>query len=338
MRVRNRLSMVPVIAMFIAACGTEAGGEALPEPPITTTTPTTGSVKQPVIHATQGSSTTHRVDSITTSDPGQEPAPRRYAGARSMPAFATPEGDYWIASIVIQEAGESPIVCVGVVAASLPPRCGGLVLVGFDWTGIDHDVRGDVQFSIGTYLEGTIEGHTFVVSFVRDATEYDQSPHDRRDLSSPCPPPEGGWLINDPTLTTDEAFAGALEYANTIEDLSASWVTQPPVEAPDPLDLILNVGVVDNLDLHEAELRSRWGGPLCVFQRPGLAADLRAIQDEISSEDGALGVTIVAVDEIDRVVEVGVIVADAGTLAYFAARFDVDVVRVSGHFQPLNRP
>ena len=193
-----------------------------------------------------------------------------------------------------------------------------------------------MRFSSVTYLEGAIEGNTFVVSLARDATESDRAPADPHDFSSPCPPPDAGWTIVNSALVTDQAFSHALEYGNTIADLSAIWVTEPPIEVPDPVDMILNVAVVDNVELHQAALRARWGGPLCVFQRPGRAADLRAIQDEIVDESSGLGITSVGVDEIDQVVAVGVIVADAGTVAYFVDRFGVGVVHVTGHFQQLD--
>lgn len=327
MGVRYLLSSGLLVVMLLAACGTETDVTDIPD---STSTPATTAVESTT-------ATTERQSGTETTTQYQEPQLRTYSSALSLPAFATPEGDYWISSIVIQDRDEPAIVCVGFVNASLPPQCAGLVLVGFDWSGIDHEDRGDLRFSSSTYLEGRIEGDTFVVSFVRNATESDRLPSHPPDLSSPCPEPAGGWTIVSPALVTDEAFGHALGYGNTIDDLSAIWVTQPPVEVANPVDVIVNVAVVDNVELHQEELRARWGGPLCVFQRPGRAADLRAIQDEIVDEPTSLGITSVGVDEIGQVVAVGVIVADAGTVAYFVDRFGAGVVQVTGHFQQLDR-
>ena len=326
MSVRNSFSLAVLVALLLAACGTEPAGSGLPDSTSTATTPTVASVP----------ATSEPIPVTDTTTPGQEPPERSSPGVRSLPVFATPEGDYWISSTVIQGLEGPPIVCVGGILLSRPPQCGGLVLVGFDWSDVGHEDAGGIRFSGGTYLEGTIDGDTFVVSLARDATESDRQPADPNDFSSPCPEPDGGWTIVDPTLVTDDAFDRAIEYGNTIDDLSAIWVIQPPIEAPDPVDMILNVAVVDNVEEHQEALRARWGGPLCVFLQEGRAADLRAIQHEIAGESFELGVTLVGADEINQTVEVSVIVADSGTLRYFAERFGVATVHVTGHFQPLD--
>ena len=323
---QNFLSLTFLMATVIAACATPPSASEPSEPTLLSTTSLTPA---PIDVLEQQPST----DATT---PGQEPPELSHGNVRSLPEFASPDGVYSITSIVIEDSGSAPVVCVGPVLASNPPHCGGLVLIGFSWSDVAFEDYGEIRVSEGVYLEGTFEGGALVVSSVRPSTESDRPLNHSYDFSSPCEIPAGGWAIVDQSLVSDDDFSNAAEYANTIDDRSAVWATQPPIEVPDPIDMILNVAVVANVELHEAQLRARWGGPLCVFQRDGRAADLRAIQDDISGDPAELGAVIVSTNEINKVVEVTVIVADPGTIAYFAERWDPDVVQVSGYFQPVD--
>lgn len=43
-------------------------------------------------------------------------------------------------SVVDYGNGEGPILCLGNIATSNPPQCGGVSLIGWDWDLIEHDV------------------------------------------------------------------------------------------------------------------------------------------------------------------------------------------------------
>ena len=64
-----------------------------------------------------------------------------------------------------------PELCLGPVAESYPPQCGGPALEGWDWAAYDghYDQQGDIRWGV-FYVTGTWDGSTFVVSSAEPAT------------------------------------------------------------------------------------------------------------------------------------------------------------------------
>lgn len=59
----------------------------------------------------------------------------------------------------------SPELCLGPVAESYPPQCGGPPLAGWDWAAYDghYDQQGDVRWGV-FYVTGTWDGTTFTAT------------------------------------------------------------------------------------------------------------------------------------------------------------------------------
>lgn len=49
------------------------------------------------------------------------------------------------------------MLCVGPVAESAPPQCGGPALVGWDWAAFDHEETGGVRWVQGVAVQGTYD-------------------------------------------------------------------------------------------------------------------------------------------------------------------------------------
>ena len=90
---------------------------------------------------------------------------------------------------------DGPELCLGAVAESYPPQCGGPALVGWDWA--DHkdtfEQQGDVRW--GTYLvTGTWDGTSFTATDAVSGALYDPA------MPSPTPTPPAATAYADPVL------------------------------------------------------------------------------------------------------------------------------------------
>lgn len=272
------------------------------------------------------------------AEPADPPATTAPDAPSPFPTTPAPDRRYATVTAII-EYGDVPVACVGGVAASLPPQCGGLDLIGFEWADVAFQEASGVRFTNATYLEGRfIDADQFEVAMARDATDADRPTGREFDFSSPCDPPEGGWAVVDASLVDENAIGRVQAYMDGTGDLSALWVTQPPseVEVMDPANTILNVAVLANAEQHEAAIRELYGGPLCVVVRSTSADRLRAIQDDLTDEMQALGFHYIGADELNGVVSVGVLVLDPVLEAELADRFGAGVIVYEAQFWPVD--
>ena len=245
--------------------------------------------------------------------------------------------------VTVLDDGEGPELCLGAMAASYPPQCGGPSVIGWDWNwyvGQFEEAAG-VRWGLFT-LTGTYDAgaDAFTAIEVVNGTDYEWPEVDVTDFSTPCPEPEGGWRVLDESKARFEAMNAAFELAQRIDGYATAWMDQSPNPAVksgaaegsemlmnDPLLTIVNVRVTGDPRAAEAELREVWGGMLCVTQASRAAAELQAIQSEIMSSTP--GVLSAGENGISGTVEV-TLVYDDGTLQ---DRFDVEygpgVVRVT---------
>lgn len=255
------------------------------------------------------------------------------------PPASEAQGTYRATGTVLQAPGEEPQLCLGGVEESLPPQCGGPEVLGWDWDEVQAESAGGTTW--GSYqVTGTYDGDTFTLTEpaaepAPPAADSDSSP----DFSSPCPEPAGGWVPPDPARATDASMAEAMALARAEAGHGGSWIDQRIPEddltessANDPLVYVLNVTTTGDLDDLERRLRGVWGGSLCVSAAERAEADLRAVQDELSSEPGML---ITSVDIMTGTVEVGVILATAGRQRELDQQYGDGVVLLRGALQPV---
>lgn len=259
---------------------------------------------------------------------------------------ATTEPDpgqrYRATATVLEAPDHGPQLCLGGVAESYPPQCGGPDVVGWDW----DDVEGGESAAGTTWgtweVVGTFDGERFTLTEPpgepRDAGAVDVG---APDFTTPCDEPEGGWAVVRPATATEQGREAAISYAGTRPDHAGTWIDQrsddPAVDAglppDDPARIILNVRFTGDLERHEAELRQRWGGALCVLGAERSIAELEAIRDELQSELEPLGS---GVSEVANRVELQLAVVDDDLRAELDERYGEGVVSVHGRLEPVD--
>lgn len=249
--------------------------------------------------------------------------------------------------LVIDDWGDAgPELCLGPVAESYPPQCGGIPMRGWDWSQVEgFDTVGKVRF--GTYaVTGTFDGTTFTVTdepvlgalydpmAVEDPAEH---------FATRCPEPDGGWRVVDPDLASDRALEEVARAAMGLPGYAAWWLdplTLPdagatpdaPAAGSDPegsTAAVVNVLVTEDTEGAEAALREVWGGPLCVSEAERTEAEIRAVAEEVTSLPGISA----AAPDLDRV-RVDVTFDDGSIQAYLDERFGEGVVTVFSALRP----
>ena len=246
-------------------------------------------------------------------------------------------GRFRVAATVLQNKEHGPQICLS-VALSLPPQCGGPDVAGWSWDGLKHESA--VSTTWGEYLiTGTFDGHTFTLTEppkVNDG-QY-SSPGPSPDFTSPCPAPAGGWRPVDPARATDGALQAVNARVNNDPDFAGLWIDQKvtsTVQTPrnDPTKLVLNVRFTKDLARHEADIRTIWGGALCVSKALHTLAELTSIQSVLS--DGS-GTSYSSIDIISGTVHIGVFLATQARQRELDSQYGPGLVILVGALEPID--
>jgi hypothetical protein len=245
---------------------------------------------------------------------------------------------------VLESPAHGPQLC-RFMATSLPPQCGGIDLVGWDWAAVDNEESRNGT-TWGEYqVTGDWDGSALTLTSPPGPPVYDTAP--TPDFSTPCPAPAGGWAVIDSSRADDAALNAAVIAANERADFAGLWLDQgvagrpgadqPGAETPgnDPTALILNVRVTGDPAAAERDLRELWGGALCVSTALRTQAELTAIQNEISADSVAIGITTTSVDDVTGTIAVEVIVDDGTLQSTYDDRYGPGLVRVTSWLQPV---
>lgn len=271
------------------------------------------------------------------------------AGAETGPGSAeVPAGRRYRGTLTVLESPEhGPQLC-GVVLTSNPPQCSGPDVVGWDWDDVPdaHSARGTTW---GSYeVTGTWDGERLTLTGPPGPPQNAEGDNNDVDFSSPCPEPAGGWRVIDPATTNQQTLGAANEAARARDDFAGAWVDQSinPAVADgvvDPSDeraandltkLILNVRVTGDVAAAERDLRTVWGGALCVSGAERTYAELASIQQEIwASRDSQ---TSGAGLDVRRAVVVVSVFIDDGLQAEYDQRYGTGTVVVRAILQPID--
>lgn len=264
-----------------------------------------------------------------------------------MDTGATPDEsqEYAASTTVLESPDHGPQLCLGGVLTSLPPQCGGPDVVGWDWDAVENEESANGVIWGEYSVVGTWDGSRLTLTETPGPPKQPESAaEDETRFATPCDPPPGGWKPVDPTRTTHETQEAALSYAREEPDFGGAWLDQespgrsedrggsPEEIDNDPTSLVLNLRFTGDLDRHEAEVRERWGGALCITEAEQPLSKLLAIQRELGDE--LEGMTSSSVDEVRGVVEVGVIVADVETQRRLDEKYGEGLVVLQGQLQP----
>ena len=249
-----------------------------------------------------------------------------------------PDQRYTVSTTVLESPQHGPQLCLGGVAESYPPQCGGPDVVGWRW----DEVRGEESANGTTWGTFTVVGTWDGEQLTLTEPPGPPTPADDVDvdLTTPCPTPPGGWQVADPSKLDQ---GPALEYAHVQPDFAGAWLDQsinpaasqerPDEEAMnDPSKLVLNLRFTGDLPRHEAEIRARWGGALCVSEADRAAQELERIQQELTEELEPLSSGI---STVQGTVGLTVPVADPSLQASLDERYGEGTVVVTGLLRPV---
>jgi hypothetical protein len=184
-----------------------------------------------------------------------------------------PDGEVRTSGLVmVIDEGDGPELCLGAVAESYPPQCGGPALADFDWGDVGSEQASGVRW--GSYaLTGTFDGSTFTVTDAIPAALYDT-------MAEPQVQPPAA-ACDEPTTTdtakaTPEDMDATLAAASALPSYASAWLTGNTI----------NVAVTEDAEGAEAELRKTWGGMLCVTTVERTDADLNTVNQELQAALG----------------------------------------------------
>lgn len=264
--------------------------------------------------------------------------------AASLPE--DPEEELYEATATVLEATDGgPMLCLGPMLMSLPPQCGDIPIRGWSWDAVEGEQRhAGVRWG-EFHVVGRYDGETFALVEAGPPRPARAEPVEGL-FVPPCPEPEGGWLA-DGTAASQSDVDQAEGYARRQAEYVRSWVFHIDDPAAleegayeEDLPVVYVAVFTSEAARHEAGLRTRWGGPLCVVERDvpsareaaRIRAEAEASLEElglqmVSSWEGAPGLAA----EIE-------VVADPGGRGQAALdeRFGPGVVRLVPKLTPVD--
>jgi hypothetical protein len=237
---------------------------------------------------------------------------------------------YQASTTVLESKEHGPMLCLGGIMESYPPQCGDVPIDGWNWEEVGREESANGTTWGSYYVRGTYEDGTFGLLQTgsprreRDATDYDFSPacSDRS--------------VADASKTAQEDLEAATIYANKRDDVSAVWLSYVRIAAGKRIEL-LNAAFTGRLAHHRAEIRERWGGPLCVVRYETSRRELIRIQRRELGEMKEVSRLMLSTDinEVNSYVEIYLIVVSEELEAKLEKRFG-ELVRARGALEPVH--
>jgi hypothetical protein len=240
--------------------------------------------------------------------------------------------------MVLQRGDDPAELCLGAIAASYPPQCGGIPITNWNWDAVEKE-----EWASGTtwgsyHVVGTYDGTSFIVEEAGDFVPSADDPTDP--FAAPCPEPEGGWAATDATRTSEEDRLAAVKLAEGHPDHTASWIdyiNRDPSDPEHPGPYVLVLGFTGDLERHRAEAARLWGGPLCVIQQSRPLSELKSIQrglEEVTAEIGT-GYLGSGIDVMRNQVSLATVIATPELEAALATRFGEGAVQIEPELHPV---
>ncbi|MBD3944150.1 hypothetical protein [Nocardioides ganghwensis] len=222
-----------------------------------------------VLGAATACSTEAEMKAVDPSGAG-DPAAAAPSGEAPTPV---PDGAVRTQGLVmVLDDGDGPEMCLGGVAESYPPQCGGPALADFAWGDVGFEEASGVRW--GQYaLTGTFDGTTFTVTDAIPAALYDVMAEPEPDpLEAAC----DDATTTDTSRATPEDMDATLAAASALPTYATAWLTGNTI----------NVAVTEDAAGAEAELRRTWGGMLCVTTVERTEADLDEVNQDLQAALG----------------------------------------------------
>jgi hypothetical protein len=243
---------------------------------------------------------------------------------------------YEVDAMVLENRTHGPMLCLGGVLLSLPPQCGDVPILGWDWQTVEGEESArDTTWGL-YHLVGRYDGKTFAVTETGPYDERGAVDEAAVNFETPCREPTGGWSGLD--QATQEDARPALSYAESQPGYVTSWVTHLDRAKLEFGPVVVNAVFTAGRERHEREMKKVWDGPLCVIERGSRSAhELDEIRRDAEARLELLGVRMLwsSGPDLAPVIEIG-IVADAGGQAQAALdeRYGPGVVRLLPALKP----
>jgi hypothetical protein len=270
------------------------------------------------------------------------------------PTVPAPDSEqlYEADGTVLEDASHGPELCLGGVALSLPPQCGGVPLANWDWDAVDGEQSGFGTTWGEFHVVGTYDDGVLTVTEVGPAEPagVDAAAGSVRSFATSCPEPAEGWPTAVPGVAMEEDFAAGAAIAQARPDHVALWVDyagdltgeevdQMMVDGT-PVAKIMNVVVTGDVAETEAAIRKAWHGPLCVVQHEGKTQkELQAIRAEAErfvQQELGLEMTWSSEGDVGLAAEIGVVIdVDGAGQAELDARYGPGMVKLFAGLRPV---
>jgi hypothetical protein len=220
--------------------------------------------------------------------------------------------------VTVLDPGTGPQLCLGAIAESYPPQCGGPAIEGFEWGDVGFEEASGVKW--GSYaLTGTFDGTTFTVTDAIPAALYDAMAEPQEDpLGAACETP----ATTDTARATPEDLDATLAAASALPGYATAWLTGTTI----------NVAVTEDEAGAESTLRETWGGPLCVTTVERTDADLNAINQELQA---ALPTLLTSGSFAPDTLDAEVVFDDGSIQDWADATYGDGLVRISSALTPV---
>jgi hypothetical protein len=252
---------------------------------------------------------------------------------------------YQATGMVLQHKDQGPQLCLGAIATSYPPQCEGLAIRNWRWDQVEgEESAGGATW--GSYqVVGTYDGTSFTVASAALVPPEGRPSHQEQFEDEPkpgCPEPAGGWETPDPARRSERHLEAVRQLARAQPDFAGLWLSylEPMGNnvAEDPGEFVLNVAFTGELARHQAELRPRWGGRLCVTRQQRSYRRLQEIQGELEGAVGSdLGLRVLSTGlrEDANAVSLMVEVLENQAREAIDARYGADAVEATAALVPV---
>jgi hypothetical protein len=145
---------------------------------------------------------------------------------------------------------------------------------------------------------------------------------------TPCPEPAGGWVPADPARSGERSLRELQRKAQKRDDFALSWIDQSHGR-------IVNVQVTGDAAAADADLRTVWGGSLCVTQVEHTEKELLGIQQETADLPGFQGSSGITIENRG---ELSVTYDEGSHQRWIDATYGAGTVVVTSLLTPVGQP
>jgi hypothetical protein len=236
-----------------------------------------------------------------------------------MAPHRDPKQRYRVSTTVLESRDHGPQLCLGGIATSYPPQCGGPDIAGWSWDGVPGKESANGTTWAAVTLIGTFDGKTFTLT----APPAPPTPARAQtyDFSPACTNPDGDPHADATTFTQPDDH-----------DVGAVWVTAEQ----GIYNVVARPGAAGRV---RQQIRQTFAGLLCIVERDQPSrASLLELQQRVHAEaEGSplAGVFSSSLEERRGVVVVGCAIADDVSVAWAREHWGPSVV-LEGSLQPVS--